>query len=597
MGVLVITFGWLFFTIGLCGWGWLTARIAAIALRVEIRNHTELGTLFWLGFTTALAVSQLWNFFAPISTTAAIGFWIFGLIGFADLLREFRPSWLQLKNRYSSDTRWMLAVPVLIMLAREATYGPVNWDSGVYHFTTIKWAQSYPVVPGLGNLMGHLAFNQSYFLFVALLDVGPLHGHGFQISNSLLCAAISCQVVSAVYRMWGTSNLHQPGLWMRVALAIAIFYELSDRAGGSRISSPTPDLALSILEAVLTLRLVELVFPAEGTRRPQVWELFLLGILGMAAVTIKLSALVFVFTSFAVAAGIEFLRSERRSLFRPLTVLICAAAILLLPWMGRGIVLSGYPAYPSTIGGLPVDWRVPVEDVQEMYRAIVGWARKPAPGFRAVDTGWEWLGEWSQRAGQRTDVRIFLLTVTAALLCWIVLYWRRGRWWTESTLYWVAPLVPTLVGMVFWFLTAPDLRFLGITPWILPAWLAVWVLGSRSDETLLVVRTIGLPSVVFTCALLVVPGSPKFGIWNYDSLGLAVVPKAKVQTRSTNSGLKVHTPVNNRQIWNAKLPATGFFNPLLQQRTRKLRHGFRTSAPRTRISRFPNPLQPDPSPE
>jgi len=44
--------------------------------------------------------------------------------------------------------------------------------------------QLYPYRSGLGNLHGRLAFNQSFFVYVAALNFYPFFGYGRSIANS-----------------------------------------------------------------------------------------------------------------------------------------------------------------------------------------------------------------------------------------------------------------------------------------------------------------------------------------------------------------------------------------------------------------------------
>ena len=65
---------------------------------------------------------------------------------------------------------------------------------------------------------------------------------------------------------------------------------------------------------------------------------------------------------------------------------------LSLSWVGRGVILSGYPAYPSRIGALPVDWRVPTEQAEAdvawiRYYACNGLVANPSPNEHAL---WQW---------------------------------------------------------------------------------------------------------------------------------------------------------------------------------------------------------------
>ena len=62
-----------------------------------------------------------------------------------------------------------------------------------------------------------------------------------------------------------------------------------------------------------------------------------------------------------------FLTGDRRAL-RPVLAIGVALAV---PWVARSVILTGYPVYPLEILGLPVDWKVPAEQV----RFEAEWAR------------------------------------------------------------------------------------------------------------------------------------------------------------------------------------------------------------------------------
>src|SRR3970282_253738 len=49
------------------------------------------------------------------------------------------------------------------------------------------------------------------------------------------------------------------------------------------------------------------------------------------------------------------------SLRRAAAVALAMSGVLMGTWLARGVVLSGYPLYPATALGFPVDWRVPAE--------------------------------------------------------------------------------------------------------------------------------------------------------------------------------------------------------------------------------------------
>jgi hypothetical protein len=64
-------------------------------------------------------------------------------------------------------------------------------DAGLYNLSTIRWLQSYPTVPGLGDLHPRLAYNASYFLCMAALDVEPWLHRAQHVGAYLLLLALA----------------------------------------------------------------------------------------------------------------------------------------------------------------------------------------------------------------------------------------------------------------------------------------------------------------------------------------------------------------------------------------------------------------------
>ncbi|MCS7011434.1 MAG: hypothetical protein NZL98_08695, partial [Anaerolineales bacterium] len=76
-------------------------------------------------------------------------------------------------------THWLfwLVGGVIVFISLLKTIGPpTNWDSGLYHAQAIRWMESYPTVPGLGNLLDELAFNSSWLTLNALFSFPYLFG-------------------------------------------------------------------------------------------------------------------------------------------------------------------------------------------------------------------------------------------------------------------------------------------------------------------------------------------------------------------------------------------------------------------------------------
>jgi hypothetical protein len=144
------------------------------------------------------------------------------------------------------------------------------------------------------------------------------------------------------------------------------------------------------------------------------------------------------------------------------------AAVLLATWLGRGIMLSGYPLFPSTALAMPVPWRMPVKGIIEFQGEILRWARDPDPSSdpKKILKTWRWFPGWCERVlakkthfawpaqiGVAGSVSLVAFAICAATL-------RRNA----RSLLLLA--IPIGAYSLFWFFSAPDPRYFGSTMWI-----------------------------------------------------------------------------------------------------------------------------------
>src|SRR5260370_11683258 len=99
-------------------------------------------------------------------------------------------------------------------------------------------------------------------------------------------------------------------------------------------------------------------------------------IVGAVIPSVKISVLIFCCFIVAVVAVRSFrhltLGPQRK---RMLVGTLLVVAVLAMSVPIRGIVLSGYPFYPSTALRLNVDWRVPVAQAEADHAFITSFAR------------------------------------------------------------------------------------------------------------------------------------------------------------------------------------------------------------------------------
>jgi hypothetical protein len=117
--------------------------------------------------------------------------------------------------------------------------------------------------------------------------------------------------------------------------------------------------------------------------------------------------------------------------------------------------------------------------------------------------------------------------------------------------------LPGLLGVVFWFLSAPDPRFLGSITWVLAGSMLVLALQHR--------RHWALPLVVGHAAMLLAGGVNMIDVVR-SYKDTAPAKQVDMIARETNSGLTVFVPKNGDQCWDAELPCTPYFSPKLALR-------------------------------
>ena len=531
----------------LLGWGRLVERVVGFS-----SPRVETGTL-GLGFVALLAVVDLLHLAIRIDWMVSLGCFLVGVAGClmqggVGWTRQFRALSLQIQAHP------IVAIAVAGFAIACCLRGmglPNNFDSGLYHFASIRWLNEQPLVPGIGNLHWRLALNQSYFGFAALLNVAPFWGKGYAASGLLillLCTATLLETCTG-----------QGRLWRRLVGGLLAIY-LGYLASG--VANPAPDAIVSMMQLAIFLFLFRALAqepPREGSPLPGVVVILSL-CLGLAMVKLSGVAYALACGVLAIAAYRKEIAAGRGTIAKLLALLLAVAVIHL----GRGYLLSGYPLFPAPFAGMPaLDWAVRPFVLRYESDLIFSFARTHGSlDAGATLVGWAWLRPWA--AG--LPVLFQVLFAGCALLAAVALACIATGRVDGAVRRCGALYAPLLVAVAFWLGTAPDPRFLGAVP-ILLVVLGAWiVVSSRGFEAF--GRWIAHPSprspVMLALAFLICLANLKLlGITSVSLSGWVALPVPPVQTRITERGLSVLEPVERGQCWNAPLPCASIFDASL----------------------------------
>lgn len=540
---------WLVLGLILTGLGLILRR--CWGLRIQAADQVL--TSFWLGWAALLLLLQLWHLYFKVDWRALVIVVIIGLTGLIW-------NWRDVGNLIIEKFRGKIGLFFLVMItaiwiATHAILNPMLDDSSLYHLQAVRWATSYPIVPGLGNLHSRLAFNSSYFLYVAMLEGGPWVHKSHHFANGLLMLILFMQIFLNAFRLLEKSNeLQVYHLFNLFFLAAAI-----RMASRLFVASPSPDLPIFVLGIVLSSELLYFFSKTDSPPRENRFRVFLIIVLAAIGITIKLSFLILGGVALLLAIGVWFIkeRSLDNSKIRGLVAcLIVSLGLILLPWMIRGVILSGYIAYPSTIGAFKVDWLIPRDQVIDEANWIYSWARLPGRSYNEVLANWHWIKPWFFKIMAKPLSRFdMLVPLTLAIgSCVLALYYRvtSKAAWTRQGIRWLI-LLPPAASIIFWFLTAPDIRLAGSSFWILAAGSLALTIGSvnpvKSGKKKGFALLLALGLALIPLSRSVVPDVRR-------NLGFRAIPKPDLQTFTTRSGLLIYISQDEGRCWDAPLPCT-----------------------------------------
>jgi len=522
---------------------------------------------FAVGLGISVAILEIYQIFRPVDLFVVVCLFLVGALEMARRTAMFHLIMLHIRAIGPFGMACYLAI--ILSMAVRSTGPCVHYDTGLYGASTVNWLITYPIVPGLANLHGRLGFNSSLFLWVAALYKGGLGTLSYRIPAAIIAAVAAAIILAAIDRLL-RGNLIRADLFLLI-LTIPLFtwIERDDLVG---TNTDLPSTICCLLGAYLVFQALSDTFVPHNIMRLRIVSACVLFSL---AIVFKLSTLIFAASSLVICVVILLSMSDsvverRQSIFASLVLF----TLIVIPWIFRGYILSGYPFYPNHWFGATVDWRVSAESTKMVALGIRAWARmRHAPISHTY--GWHWIRPWFEdvRSNRVNFAVPFLIALSGSALLLLSSVQKRSPQLRRCL--WL--LVPSLGALTFWFLSAPDPRF-GQTA----IWGTAATLGSCGFFPVVEKGGVRLKLLVVTILC--------FGLWSLNPRSLwrssysqvfkmrqfSPFPQCETKILPTRSGLEVRVPVKGNQCWDAPLPCTPYFNSELELRKQgNLQSGFR----------------------
>ena len=327
-----------------------------------------------------------------------------------------------------------------------STLTPANADTGIYHAQTIHWIESYPVVPGLVNLQPRLGYDSSWLLANAIFSLSFLNIQSFHLLTGVFFFIMAAYFYSGVHEL--LAKKYQLSNFLKLGFFLSIFVFLFDQ-----VSSPGTDAPATLLVWFLLTQTVQLLESRQPADDP---EYAFVVFLTFFCITIKVSSAPLLL----LALGIVILLIAAKK-YREIGWMALGGVILLLPFITRNLILTGYPVFP----GFPVDlfnfdWKLPLEKVREESQEIHLFAtlsNMPQSEFDRLSWRDQTIQWYANLLPRQKAILLFIVVSFAlnGLLC-AFKGWRSfiahyfGFWSVYLT---------AIFGCVFWFISAPAFRF------------------------------------------------------------------------------------------------------------------------------------------
>lgn len=391
-----------------------------------------------LGAAISSAVMAACTFFVNLdvlSTMVLLLFWVllFGKKGWL-IFREAVLSTLTWPSLYSIAALAFFAIALLVSVQPS-----LNNDSGLYYIQFVKWINQYPVIPGLANLHDRLGFNSHWHLITAAFNLYPLVKFSGNDMNGFLFFLIGLGSLESASRL-----VRQPSTYDLTWAIFPLPFFLLMRF----LTSDAPDLPSTLIPLIYFTFLID---GKKQTSLPIVITLILF------AATIKVLSILHLIAILPLCYW-TLVRKEWNSVISSSIL----ALVVLVPWLGRNLVQTGYLIFPmESLDLFSFDWKVPHELAANARKIIDTHARMGSYDLANYDKPTlEWIKFWfGVQSKSVLALLSFVFSGSFLLVLADLLKIDRHRS-SEHTIVNLFLALTVLSSFAFWWLSGPNPRFI-----------------------------------------------------------------------------------------------------------------------------------------
>ncbi len=546
----------------------LLGNLIIMFLNLESNKFISWEMIVIMGGIGLTVYSQIFSLFYKIGVKAQ--FILTMVLGFLYvLIFVFNRSWykkkfikvfkqMQSKGVKLAVINFTLIIVLGALLASLTAVEPEHYDTYLYHAQAIRWLEEYGVVKGLGNLHNRFSYNSSFLPLQALFTFKWHLNRSLHSMNGFL---------SLLFVYWAISSSN---ILCKRKAAASDFFRLSIviyvLSNSTYISSPATDMSPMLTVLYIFTKWVSLQEENQKYTysKDQTEAYTLLIMMAVWGITLKLS----------VAAGILFaiypiLEFAKNGSWKKILKYTVVCLIIVVPWLIRNIIISGYILYPyEAIDLFNVDWKMAPSILEFDRKEIIVWGRNVKDVSLYNQSLWHWFPSWISSIGTLGMIELVLSAISFIVMLPYYLRMIIKKDIREALLY-----VVSLTSFLMWLFSAPLFRY-GMVYSLIPICLLLSNIFCRWD----VMRQYSVTTdiVVDSCFLLV---------------GLMLVLKVRIDAPTIYAedyrhcsassvvwnGIDMFYPLDTDQLGYYAFPGTPYINILdnIDMRGENIEDGFR----------------------
>ncbi|KOY86475.1 hypothetical protein AD998_10255 [bacterium 336/3] len=501
--------------------------------------------IIMLGFVVLNFLTDIIAVFAPINIFTQGIIEILACIIFF-ILWKTRNITLNIKNL---NTTWLEKIfyllygYIFIFVCVRCFYPTSHYDEGLYYIQHVRWIQNYGFVPGLANLHLRLGFNSNWHNLATLFDYPFLSKNFFNDLNGFLFLIFGAYCWTGIIQLF--SKKYTLIALLKIFAFVSLIYPnpyFFSAHNGIFINTISPDWASFIFVATTFILFIE---SYEKTNAEYPFYLFLIVIFSTYCFSIKIANIAI--TGLVLYAVIWL---WMKKMYKLLLLLLAVAFISIIPWLISNIILSGCILFPVSFLQIGVlDWAVPKHIVESFAYETKTWA-KTGGAIEVYNklTFKELIIYWYHK--QEAWLKIFYPVIIMGFFILILFLCYELIRLKNRFLRMYGSIIPILLsnilGIVFWFFTAPDFRFGAI--YIIFIGILSISLFIQKIKNINYVKVI----IVVVGIIYIIPALTLNDIWGiFSHVDFPTIPSTGIQLKEN-----IYIPLQTDQCFDAKLPCT-----------------------------------------